>query len=102
MPFYQPCSLQSALTLKGVIMPLFMDVHKGVDGLTADALAEAHRKDIEVQGKHGVKYLNYWYNDKEGTVFCLYEAPNGQAGQTVHREAHGLVADEIIEVKEGK
>lgn len=82
-------------------MPLFMDIHKGVDGLTAEAVIEAHKKDLEAQGQHGVKYLKYWYSEEEGAVFCLFEAPSKEAGATVHREAHGLVADEIIEVKEG-
>jgi hypothetical protein len=48
-----------------------------------------------------VKYLHYWFNEEDGTVFCLCEAPNKEAAEAVHREAHGLVADEIIEVKEG-
>ena len=82
-------------------MPLFMDIHKKVEGLTAEAAAEAHVKDLEVQGKYGVKYLHYWLNEAEGTVFCLCEAPNKEAAEAVHREAHGGVADEIIEVKEG-
>ena len=83
-------------------MPLYMDAHKGVEGLTAEAVAGAHQKDLEVQEKHGVKYLRYWYNEDDGTVFCLSEAPSKEAAEAVHREAHGLVADEIIEVKEGK
>ncbi len=83
-------------------MALFMDVHKGVDGLTAQAVAEAHKKDLEKQGKHGVKYLKYWFNEKDGTVFCLSEAPNKEAALKVHKEAHGLMPDDIIEVKEGK
>ncbi len=82
-------------------MPLYMDVHKNVQGLTADAVAGAHQKDLEVQDKHGVKYLRYWFNEQDGTVFCLCEAPSKEAAETVHREAHGLLADEIIEVKEG-
>ena len=82
-------------------MPLFMDVHKGVEGLTAKDVAEAHKKDLEVQEKHGVKYLRYWFNAAEGTVFCLSEAPNADAAAAVHKEAHGLVADEIVEVQEG-
>jgi hypothetical protein len=82
-------------------MPLYMDVHKKVDGLTADAVMDAHRKDVETQGKHDVEYLNYWYNENEGTVFCLVRAPNKEAAERVHREAHGLVADEIHEVREG-
>jgi hypothetical protein len=83
-------------------MPLFMDIHKGVDGLTAEAVIEAHKRDLETQGEYGVKYLRYWFNEDDGTVFCLFEAPNKEAGATVHQEAHGLVADEIIEVKEGE
>ncbi len=82
-------------------MPLYMDVHEKVEGLTAEAVAEAHKKDLETQHKHGVNYLKYWYNEKEGKVFCLFEAPSADAGKTVHREAHGLTADQIIEVNEG-
>jgi len=82
-------------------MPLYMDVHKNVDGLTAQAVVDAHQKDLETQGNHGVTYLKYWYNEDEGTVFCLCEAPNKEAAEAVHREAHGLVADEIVEVTEG-
>ena len=82
-------------------MPKYMDIHKGVDRLTAEAVAGAHQKDLEVQKKYGVKYLKYWFNETDGTVFCLCEAPNKEAAEAVHREAHGLVADEIIEVKEG-
>ncbi len=82
-------------------MPLFMDVHHGVEGLTADAVAGAHKKDLDEQAKHGVKYLKYWFNEDTGTVFCLSEAPDREAALTVHREAHGLMPDEIIEVQEG-
>jgi len=82
-------------------MPLYMDVHRGVKDLTRDALAKAHDQDLKVQNKHGVKYKKYWFNEGTGTVFCLCEAPNKDAASAVHREAHGLVADEIFEVKEG-
>lgn len=82
-------------------MPLFMDIHKNVDGLTAEAVIGAHQKDLQVQKKHGVNYLKYWYNEKEGAVFCLVDAPSREAADAVHREAHGLAADEIIEVTEG-
>ena len=82
-------------------MPLFMDVHHKVDGLTADAVAGAHQKDLEVQERHGVKYLKYWFDEASGKVFCLVEAPSAEAASAVHREAHGLVADEITEVREG-
>jgi hypothetical protein len=82
-------------------MPLYLDIHHKVDGLTGEALAGAHAKDLEVQDKYSVKYLRYWYNEGAGTVFCLCEAPDKEAAKAVHREAHGLVADEIFEVKEG-
>jgi hypothetical protein len=83
-------------------MPLYMDIHKGVEGLTTEAVTKAHQKDLEVQGKYGVKYLKYWYDESTGTVFCLCEAPSKEAAEAVHREAHGGVADEIIEVREGE
>ena len=82
-------------------MPLFLDIHQHVPGLTAEGVAGAHAKDLETQEKYGVKYLKYWYDEGTGKVFCLVEAPSKEAAATVHREAHGLVADEIIEVKEG-
>jgi hypothetical protein len=82
-------------------MPLFMDVHQKVDGLTADAVAGAHQRDLEVQEKHGVNYLKYWFDEGSGKVFCLVDAPNAEAAAAVHREAHGLLADEITEVQEG-
>ena len=82
-------------------MPLYMDSHKNVDGLTAEAVAGAHQKDLEVQGKHGVNYLKYWFNEAEGAVFCLVDAPSKEAAIAVHREAHGLVTDDLVEVKEG-
>jgi hypothetical protein len=83
-------------------MPLYMDTHKAVEGLTVDAVIGAHKKDLEVQEKHGVKYLKYWFNEDSGNIFCLVEAPSKEAAAAVHREAHGLVADEIIEVNEGE
>jgi Protein of unknown function (DUF4242) len=82
-------------------MPLFMDHHKGVEGLTAEAVADAHRKDQDIQDQYGVVYHRYWFNEATGEVFCLAEAPNKEAAVAVHREGHGLVADEITEVKEG-
>ena len=82
-------------------MPLYMDVHQHVEGLTGEAVAGAHQRDLEVQEKYGVNYLKYWYDEGSGRVFCLVEAPNKEAAEAVHREAHGLVADDIVEVKEG-
>lgn len=82
-------------------MPLFMDVHDRVDGLTAEAVTEAHKRDLEVQERYGVNYLRYWFDEDSGKVFCLVEAPTAEAASTVHREAHGLVADQLVQVREG-
>jgi hypothetical protein len=82
-------------------MPLYLDIHHKVPGVTAEALEEAHKRDLQVQMKYGVRYLKYWYELATERVFCLVEAPNKEAAEAVHREAHGNVADEIIEVKEG-
>ena len=82
-------------------MPLFLDVHNRIPVMTGEALADAHQKDLATQTKYGVKYLRYWYDEGTGKVFCLVEAPSKEAAAAVHREAHGLVADDIIEVKEG-
>ena len=81
-------------------MALYMDVHN-LPGATTQAVAEAHIKDLQTQDRHGVRYLRYWVNEQEGKVFCLVEAPDAETANTVHREAHGLVADEIYEVSEG-
>jgi hypothetical protein len=80
-------------------MPLFMDRHT-VEGATAEAVADAHRKDLAVQDRYGVKYLKYWLDEGTGTIFCLAEAPDREAMIRVHREAHGLAADEVFEVTE--
>jgi hypothetical protein len=82
-------------------MPLYLDIHHHVEGLTGEGVADAHQKDLQVQRKYGVNYLKYWYDEGTGKVFCMVEAPSREAAAAVHREAHGLVADEIIEVKEG-
>ena len=82
-------------------MPLYMDIHHKIDGLTADAIKGAHEQDVKVGQKHQVTYLKYWFDEGSGRAFCLVEAPNQDAANAVHREAHGLVADELIEVQEG-
>lgn len=82
-------------------MPLYMDIHAHIEGLTEEAVARAHRADLLVQGQYGVKYLRYWFDEQTGKVFCLVEAPSKEAAIAVHRAAHGLLADEIVEVKEG-
>jgi len=82
-------------------MALFMDVHDRIEGLTADAVAGAHARDLEVQQQYGVDYQKYWFDEGSGKVFCLVEAPDAESAARVHREAHGLVADQLIPVREG-
>ncbi len=82
-------------------MPLFIDVHDKVEGVTAETVAGAHQRDLQAQYQHTVKFLKYWVDEASGKVFCLVEAPSKEAAEAVHREAHGLVADEITEVQEG-
>jgi hypothetical protein len=83
-------------------MPLFMDVHNQLpEGATAADVAGAHAADLEVQGKYAVSYLSYWVDERAGKVFCLVDAPDADAAHRVHREAHGLVADEIYPVQQG-
>jgi hypothetical protein len=81
-------------------MPTYMDVHD-IPGVKADAVADAHAADVRVQDKYGVNYKNYWVNEAEGKVFCLVDAPDKEAANQTHREAHGLVAHTLYEVKEG-
>ena len=82
-------------------MTLYMDVHTLGGEVTADAVADAHRRDLEEQGAHDVKYLNYWVDEKAGKIFCLVDAPSADAANEVHRKAHGLVAQEIYPVQQG-
>jgi len=81
-------------------MALFHDRHKA-PGATATDIAAAHELDLSVQERYKVRYVTYWFDADEGTVFCLAEGPDRQSLETVHREAHGLVADNIIEVGDG-
>src|SRR6266545_822574 len=79
-------------------MPLYMDIHE-LSEVTAEDVAKAHAKDMEVQRKYGVEYSKYWVNEKAGKIFCLVHAPNAEAAEHVHREAHGMLAEKIIEVQ---
>jgi hypothetical protein len=81
-------------------MPLYMDVHNLDGGVDPAEVAKAHQADLATQDAHGVSYKRYWVDESAGKIFCLVEAPDAEAAHTVHREAHGLVADEIYEVSE--
>ena len=82
-------------------MPLFMDVHHLTDGVTMEDVAKAHQADLAHQDAHDVNYLRYWVDEAQGQIFCLVEAPDAEAANAVHREAHGLVADKIYQDQEG-
>jgi hypothetical protein len=78
-------------------MPIFLDRHD-MTGTNAEEVAEAHIRDLEIQDGYGVKFLTYWFDQERGTTFCLVDAPDAETAQRVHRDAHGHVAGEIIEV----
>ena len=82
-------------------MPLYMDVHNLDGEVGFEDVGKAHQADLQTQGSYDVSYLRYWVDGKHGKIFCLVEAPNPDAAATVHREAHGLVAEESYEVQEG-
>jgi Nickel responsive protein SCO4226-like len=89
-------------SIGGTKMPLFMDIHEKVEGANAAAVAAAHKKDLEVQSKYGVRYQRYWLDESAGRIYCLVEAPDKDSAIRVHREAHGLVPDDIHQVVEGE
>ena len=82
-------------------MALFMDAHTVEGGVSASDVASAHAADLATQGAYGVSYQRYWVDEAAGKIFCLVEAPDAEAANTVHREAHGLVAEELYAVTEG-
>lgn len=78
-------------------MPIFMDRHD-LKGASATDVADAHRKDLEIQDEYGVKFLTYWFDSNRGTAFCLIDSPDKETAQCVHREAHGHVFGDVVEV----
>lgn len=78
-------------------MPLFMDRHIGLNA-TAKSVAEAHQMDLKIQKQFKCKALTYWCEGKR-IAFCLIEAPNKEAVEEMHRNSHGLIPNQIIEVQ---
>ncbi len=78
-------------------MPIYMDRHDLKDATSAE-LAEAHQKDVAIQDRYGVRFMTYWFDESRGTAFCLVDAPDKESAECVHREAHGHVAGEVVEV----
>lgn len=82
-------------------MPLYMDIHKNVHGVTPEEVADAHKADVAAQEPFNVRYLRWWFNRDAGSIYCLVDAPDRDAAVEVHRRAHGLLPDEIIPVEQG-
>lgn len=80
-------------------MPTYMDIHDIPGGVSAKDVADAHYKDVAIQDKYGVKFHKYWVNEKSGKVFCLCHAPDAESAEKVHREAHGLMPEKVIQVE---
>jgi class 3 adenylate cyclase len=76
-----------------------MDIHEVPGGVSAEDVAKAHAEDVKIEDKYGVHYHKYWVNEKAGKIFCLCHAPNAEAAVQVHREAHGMLADKVIEIE---
>jgi Protein of unknown function (DUF4242) len=82
---------------------LYLDIHYlGAGKVTAKDVAGAHKKDLAVQRKYGVNFINYWVNEKEGTVMCLSQANDSASVISTHREAHGLLPAVVMKVKQGE
>lgn len=81
----------------------YLDVHQlGAGKVTADDVAGAHVKDLAVQAKHGVHFVNYWVDEKSGNVFCLSQAADSSQVISTHKEAHGLIPAFTLKVKQGE
>jgi hypothetical protein len=92
---------QEATVIEG--KSFFLDVHElGPGNVTAKDVAAAHQKDLAVQQKYGVNFINYWVNEKEGRVVCLSQAPDSAAVVKTHKEAHGLIPVSVEKVKQGE
>ncbi|HVT85379.1 MAG TPA: DUF4242 domain-containing protein [Chitinophagaceae bacterium] len=106
----QPVKFDKALPKKSISskndqspMNLYLDVHYlGAGKVTAQDVAAAHLKDLAVESKYGVNLIKYWVDEKSGTVMCLAQAPDSMALIKTHKEAHGLIPDEVYEVTEGQ
>jgi class 3 adenylate cyclase len=82
-------------------MPLYLDRHF-LPGATPTDVAIAHSRDVDIQDQYGVRYLSYWFDYERQSGFCLVESPTKEAAEEVHRESHGMVANNIIEVEAGR
>jgi class 3 adenylate cyclase len=75
-----------------------MDVHPDLGDATPEDVAEAHKRDLAIQDQFGVQFLSYWVNGPDGKAFCLAESPDTDSLVACHKQAHGLMPHEVIEV----
>ncbi len=78
-------------------MPIYMDRHD-LYGTTARAVEDAHKKDLKLQSKYGIRLLTYWFDEDRGSTFCLMDAPAAERVRQLHAEAHGSIPNKIVEV----
>jgi hypothetical protein len=97
----EPAAYIDGVLRKEAPMALYMDTHTIDGGVKASDVAQAHEADLKTQDQYGVRYLKYWVDESAGKIFCLVDAPDAEAANRVHREAHGLVAQAISPVIEG-
>lgn len=84
-------------------LPYFLDIHNlGAGNVTAAAVADAHKKDLAVQKKHGVNFINYWVSEEKGLVFCLSQSKNKRNIGNTHKHAHGLMPALIVPIVQGQ
>lgn len=88
-------------TGSGATKHLFLDIHRLTPGIKPEAVAQAHQKDLAVEGKYGVDLMKYWVAQDDGLVFCLASASDSESLRKTHAEAHGLLPDNIYLVEEG-
>jgi hypothetical protein len=84
-------------------LKMYLDIHNlGKGKVTANAVAKAHKKDLMVQDKYQVSFINYWVDERNGYVYCLSQSPSREAVIKTHTEAHGLIPESVMEVTQGK
>ena len=79
-------------------MPIYMDRHDVSEDVTAESVAQLHQADLKIQHKFDCRGLTYWFDDIRKTAFCLVEAPDQNSIIEMHKNAHGQVPHQIIEV----
>jgi AraC-like DNA-binding protein len=79
-------------------MPYFIDRHELCDLTTPESAAQRNLEDLKIQHKFSCRKISYWFDEKQHTAFCLFEAPDKESLRAMHKEAHANVPNQIIEV----